>query len=138
MKAKVYYVSPKGSTEKVANIIANECHIVKEPLMPAYMPEGVTLMFLGCEGKKMEKVITEFVGSITKERVVNAALFCANPASSDAAIQQMRQALTAKGVKVMDKSFICRGKGAFGKHPSDVDLEAARAFAAECVKAIFG
>lgn len=138
MKAKVYYVSPKGSAEKIAIAIADACKIVKEPLMPSFMPDGVTLMFLGCEGGKMDKVTKEFVTSLNKKRVAKAALFCTNPAKSDAAILDMKNTLAKEGIEVLEETFVCQGKGFFGKHPSDEDLKEAHAFAEKCVKEVFG
>ena len=49
MNIKVYYVSPKGCAQSVAMAIAKECRSAQEPLMPAYPPENVALMFIGCE-----------------------------------------------------------------------------------------
>ena len=61
MKGRVHYVSPKGCAEMVAEAIAREIKIVKEPLLPAYMPENIILMFLGCEGTKADKTTMEFI-----------------------------------------------------------------------------
>ena len=135
VKGRVHYVSAKGSAEMVAEAIAREMKVVKEPLLPAYMPEGVALMFLGCEGTKADKTTMEFIKSLNKSRVANAALFCCNGKKSDAAIQQMAAALKAQGVNVLPKTFVCNGKGglfAGGKQPSDQELDAARKFATEC------
>ena len=137
MKGRVHYVSPKGCAEAVAEAIAREIQIVKEPLLPAYMPEGIILMFLGCEGTKPDKTTMEFIRSLNNKRVENAALFCCNPKKSDAAITVMRDALKAQGINVLDKSFVCTGKGFLsGKAPTDQDLEEARKFAAEAVKIV--
>ncbi len=137
MKGRVHYVSPKGCAEAVAEAIAREIKIVKEPLLPAYMPEGIILMFLGCEGTKVDKVTMEFIKSLNNKRVENAALFCCNPKKSTAAIEEMRTALKAQGINVLDKSFVCTGKGFLsGKAPTDQDLEEARKFAAEAVKIV--
>ena len=49
----------------------------------------------------------------------------------------MRAALKAQGINVLDQSFVCTGKGFLsGQMPSDADLEAARKFAADCVKTV--
>lgn len=136
MKGRVHYVSPKGSAEMVAEVIARQLKVVKEPLLPAYMPEGIALMFLGCEGTKADKTTLEFISSLNKSRVSNAALFCTNPKKSEAAIAQMRDALTKQGVNVLSKSYVCTGKGMFGRHPSQAELDAAKAFAQECEEAV--
>ena len=141
VKGRVHYVSAKGSAEMVAEAIAREMKVVKEPLLPAYMPEGVALMFLGCEGTKADKTTMEFIKSLNKSRVANAALFACNGKKSDAAIQQMAAALKSVGVNVLPKTFVCNGKGglfAGGHHPSDQELNEARAFANECEKLVLG
>ena len=138
MKGRVHYVSPKGSAEMIAEAIARELKVVKEPLPPAYMPESITLMFLGCEGTNADKVTLEFIKAMNKNRVANVALFSANPKKSDAAIQQMRKELTDRGVNVLKQSFVCQGKGLFGKHPSESDIQAAHKFAAECTREVTG
>ena len=121
MKGRVHYVSPKGSAEAVAEAIARECKIVKEPLMPAYMPEGIVLM--------------------DKKRVENVALFGCNPKMSQAALDEMRSELTARGVNVLKQTFVCSGKGGLfsgGHAPNETDLENARKFAADCIKQVMG
>ena len=75
---------------------------------------------------------------MNESRVSNVALFACNPGKSDAAIEQMRAALTQRGVNVLKKSFVCQGKGFFGSHPTEADLEAARKFAKECVAEVMG
>ena len=137
MKARVHYVSPKGSAEMVAEAIARECKCVKEPLLPAYMPENIAIMFLGCEGGKADKVTMEFISSMSKERVANAALFCCNPKKDPAPIQQMKAALESRGVHVMKQTFVCTGKGLFGKAPSDADLAEAKKFAQSVITELF-
>lgn len=136
MNMKVYYVSPKGCAQAVAMSIAKACRCNQEPLMPAYPPENVALMFIGCEGKKADKVTLEFLESLNTNRVHNAVLFCCSPKQEDAAIAQMREILENKGIKVIDgKAF--PGKGFLsGRAPGEKDLNDAAAFAAECVEKI--
>ena len=134
MKGRLHFVSPKGSAELVAAAIGNEVDMIKEALPPAYMPENVILMFLGCEGGKMDKVTMEFIRTLNPKRVNNAALFCCNPKKDDKAIQQMKDALTAVGVKVLDSTYVCSGKGGLfgGKHPTEEELKGAAKWAKEC------
>ena len=125
----------------VAEAITRAMKVVKEPLLPAYMPEGIALMFLGCEGTKPDKTVMSFIDSLNASRVANAALFCCNGKKSDAAIQIMAAALKQHGINVLPKTLVTNGKGglfAGGKHPSDQELEQARAFANECEKLVLG
>lgn len=135
MLRRLHYVSPKGSAELLAAAISQEIDTVKEALPPAYMPENVALMFLGCEGAKADKVTLEFISTLTAKRVATAALFCCNPKKSDAAIQQMKDALTAQGIKVMDSTYVCSGKGGLlgGKHPAEDEIQGAAKWARQCM-----
>ena len=138
MKARVHYVSPKGAAETIAEVLARECKCVKEPLLPAYMPENVAIMFLGCEGTKADKTTLEFINSLNKNRVANAALYCCNPKKSDAPIAQMKAALEARGVNVMSQTFVAPCKGMFGgKNPGEAECAEAKEFAQKVIKELF-
>ncbi len=139
IKGRVHYVSPKGAAETIAEVIAREVGCPKEALLPAYLPVGTTLMFLGGEGVKMDKTTAEFIKSLNPDRVTYAALYSCNPKLSDAAIQQVKAGLEAQGVKVLDKFFTAPCKGLFGgKMPSEEDLKAAKAWAIECIDKVQG
>ena len=137
MKTRVHYVSPKGSAEQLAEIIARTCECVKEPLLPAYMPENITLMFLGCEGNKPDKVTMEFINVMNSERVRNVALFSCTGGSGEP-IEQMKKALKSRGVNVLDKTLTAPVKGLFGGGPKESDLAAAKQFAQDCMDAVEG
>lgn len=137
MNIKVYYVSPKGCAQTVAMTIAKECRCTQEPLMPAYPPENVALMFIGCEGKKADKVTMEFLESLNTNRVRNAALFCCSPKQEKTAIDQMREVLEGKGINVLEECRTFPGKGFLsGRNPGAKDLEEAAAFARACMEKI--
>ena len=134
IKCRVHYVSPKGCAEMVAESIARVAKVPKEALLPAYLPVGIALMFLGVEGNKVDKTTAEFIKSMNPDRVTYAALFGCNAKLSDVAVQQVKTALEAQGVKVLDKFFVCPGKAMFGgKMPGDEDLKAAAKWAEECI-----
>ena len=134
MRIRVHYVSPKGSAEQVAEAIARTAKCVKEPLLPAYMPENVKLMFLGCEGNKADKVTMDFIASLTPNRVANAALF--HCGKDHQALSQMRSALSDKGIQVLDMTLTAPLKGLFGGGPSPADLDRARQFAEDCIQSL--
>ena len=133
MNIKVYYVSPKGCAQSVAMAIAKEYRSAQEPLMPAYPPENVALMFIGCEGKKADKVTKEFLESLNTNRVRNAAVFACSPKQDESALTEMREVLENKGINVVG-SMAFPGKGFLsGRNPGKEDLDAAAKFAQECV-----
>ncbi len=137
MNIKVYYVSPKGCAEAIAEAISREVKCTKEALMPAYPPENVAMMFIGCEGGKADKVTLEFLNSLNTNRVRNAALYSCNAKRDNVAIEQMREVLAARGINVLKGSIAFPGKSLFGgKRPGAEDLENARKYAKECIEAI--
>ncbi len=129
MRRKVYYMSQRGPAEAVAVAIARVAGCQPEPLLPAYMPENVDLMFLGCEGERADKVTLSFIDSLNPNRVRRAALFqCANIRGE--AANQMRAALAARGISVSERVFTAPNKNLFGRGgPAQADLDEARAFA---------
>lgn len=134
IKCRVHYVSPKGCAEMVAESVARVAKVPKEALLPAYLPVGVALMFLGCEGTKADKITLEFIKSMNPDRVTYAALYGCNAKLSDAALQQVKTALEGQGIKVLDNFFVCPGKALFGgKMPTEADLTAAAKWAEECI-----
>ena len=134
---KIYYVSPKGCAETIAEAISREIRCTKEPLMPAYPPENVGLMFIGCEGSKADKVTLDFLNSVTPNRVRNAALFSCSPKQDTGAIEQMKAVLVEKGINVLDSVKTFPGKGFLsGKNPGNADIEAAKQWADECLTKI--
>ncbi|MCR4578089.1 MAG: hypothetical protein K5784_09305 [Clostridiales bacterium] len=137
MNVKVYYTSPKGCAAAIAKAIASQAGCQAEALMPAYMPENVRLMFMGCEGTKPDKAVLEFLGSLNSNRVRTAALFVCNPKRDPAPMEQMRTVLEDRGIHVLDISAAYPGKGFLsGKKPGPDDILAAEAFARDCLGAL--
>ena len=137
MNIKVYYTSPKGCAAAIAGAIASQAGCQAEALMPAYMPENVRLMFIGCEGVKADKATLECLGSLNPNRVRTAALFVCNPNLDATPLKQMRDVLEDRGITVLDITAAYPGKGFLsGKRPGPNDLLAAEAFARDCLGAL--
>ena len=141
MKTRVHYTSPKGSAEMVAEAIARIATQPKEPLPPAYMPEAVPLMFLGCEesGGKIDKVMQAFISTMDTKRVAHVALFTTSPRGAHATIDAIKQVFVSKGIKVVGDTLITNGKGGFlkgGKQPTDEDLKKAGEWAKKQIDAV--
>ncbi len=133
MIIKVYYVSPKGSALSIADAIARECKCTKEALMPAYMPENVSLMFLGCDGAKADNSTVEFLNSLNNKRVRNAALFACSPKLDTAVVERMKSLLESKELTVVATPPF-PGKGFLsGRKPGEEDFKNAAKFAAEAM-----
>ena len=136
MRTKIYYAGDKPAIQETATVIAQEFKLPSEQLQPAYMPEGLPIAFIGAEDKggKPHKVAIEFINTLDPKRVAAAAIFCTSPKMSDACLKPMREALIARGIKVLDETLVCNGKGFLGgKNPTDEDFENARKFANSCM-----
>ena len=121
----------------IADAIAKELKCTKEALMPAYMPENVSMMFIGCEGGKADKTTLAFLSYLNPSRVRNAALFNCSPKRENGAIIQMREILSAEGINVLEGTKAFPGKGFLsGRRSGQEDLEAARKFARETMNSI--
>ena len=141
MKCRVHYTSPKGCAETIAEVIAREAKQPKEPLPPAYMPEAVPLMFLGCEeaGGKIDKVMSAFVNTMDTGRVTHVALFTTAPKLTSKSAEAIKAVLQGKGIKVMSEILIANGKGglfAGGKLPTNEDLNKAAEWAKKQIEAV--
>lgn len=106
MKYKVYFTSTKKVTDRLAETIAGAIDVSAERLYPAYMPDGVDLMFIGCDGSHADNVVLDFAAHLKPDRVRYAAIFNTNSTLSHRAIDQMRAALSARGVIVLENSLL--------------------------------
>jgi hypothetical protein len=134
VRCKVYYMSQRGSVEIVAEAISSVSGCVTESLLPAYMPENIELMFLGCEGARADRVTMMFIASLNPNRVRSAALFQCARVPGDALVQ-MRAALEARCIRVLTETLTTPIKNAFGRGGPDAEhLDAARNFAQSCLR----
>lgn len=141
MTIRILYYSKGRNTQKVAEAIAQAVQEKAEAVPPAYPADNVRLLFLGSGvyGGKMGKPMAEYIELLSSARVQNVALFGTSGRGGDAAIRQMRQILTGKGIHVLDESFVCRGQFAFfasRNHPDGNDLKAAQEFAKKAVESL--
>ena len=124
MKSIRYY-SKFGHSKQMAQameeIVGAKAATVAEPLTGTvdtlYLGAGV---FLG----KVNSAVIDFISTLKPEDVKEVVLF-GSCAIIDSPVPQMRKALEAKGIKVSNKSFTC--KGSMGPihmgHPNKADLD---------------
>lgn len=126
----IRYYSKFGHSKQMAQAIEEtvgaRAATVAEPL-----PEPVDTLYLGA-GVLLGKVnsdVLDFINTLTPNLVKQVVLF-GSCAIIDSPVPQMRTALEAKGIKVSDKSFTC--KGSMGPihmgHPNKADIDAFRQF----------
>lgn len=124
MKSIRYYSKfghSKRMAQAIEEIVGAKAATVAEPLTGTvdtlYLGAGV---FLG----KVNSAVIDFISTLKPEDVKEVVLF-GSCAIIDSPVPQMRKALEAKGIKVSNKSFTC--KGSMGPihmgHPNKADLD---------------
>ena len=91
------------------------------------------------EGAEFESLAAEHEIPIRKNRCVLYFFF--QDMEVEPAIQIMADALKQQGINVLPKTLVTNGKGGLfsgGHHPSEQELNEARAFANECEKLVLG
>jgi flavodoxin len=139
MNIKVLYFSKSGNTRKLAEAIAEKLNTPTESIPPAYPLDNVKVLFLGSGvyGGKIDQKMVDFIKTLDNKKVKNVALFGTAGSTQDSAIQAMKQQLTARGINVLDESYLCLGKFfLFFKlgHPNAEEIKGAQEFAEKVVK----
>ncbi|HEX3027061.1 MAG TPA: flavodoxin family protein [Clostridia bacterium] len=139
MNIKVMYYSKGGNTKKVAQTISQAINQPAESIPPAYPAENIRLLFLGggVYGGKLDPKLTEYINTLTPEKIKNVALFSTSGSGQGDGIRLMKEALEKKGLHVLDENFVCCGKYfIFFKrnHPDADELKAAQDFAKKAVE----
>ena len=112
--------------QAIEKLVGAKAATVAEPLTGSvdtlYLGAGVLL-------GKVNSDVLDFINTLTPNLVKQVVLF-GSCAIIDSPVPQMRTALEAKGIKVSDKSFTC--KGSMGPihmgHPNKADIDAFRQF----------
>lgn len=126
----IRYYSKFGHSQKMAQAIEDIVG-VKAATVAQPLTESVDTLYLGA-GVMLGKVngeVINFINTLMPETVKEVVLF-GSCAIIDSPVPQMRKALEARGIKVSDNSFTC--KGSMGPihmgHPNKTDIENFRKF----------
>jgi|SRR5271157_3188806 flavodoxin len=138
MNCKVLYHTTTGNTKKVAEAIAAAVGAVATPIKNSPAVDGTDLLFIG-DGvyagtvhRKTKKYIKSLKGSTIKKAAVFSTF-----GGQDNANAVLKQLLSDQGIPVAQECFSCRGKAwwiANRKHPTDLELSAAKEFAVKLAK----
>ncbi len=133
----IRYYSKFGHTEQMVKAIESLVE-AKAETVESPVAEPVDVLFLGA-GVFLGKVngaVDKFIASLDPDRVGCVVLF-GSCAIIDSPVPQMRKALEARGIKVCDKSFTCKGSMGplYGGHPNTADIDNFKAFVKEIMDA---
>jgi flavodoxin len=133
MTIRVVFHSQTGNTRKVAEAIAEELGVRAEEISGVSGLSGVDLLFIGdgIYAQKIHKSTDDFISGLDGQSVKHAAVF-GTYGGMRQGLAEMQRKLRARGIRVFDESFGCRGRAWLlfnRRHPSDDELAASRKFA---------
>lgn len=130
MKTAIRYYSKFGHTTKMANIVG-ELTNTRPELATVRLTESVDTLYLGAGVflGKVDNSIVEFIKTLSPDMVKRVVCF-GSSAIIKSPVPQMRKLLEARGIKVSEKEFTCRGSmgPVHSGHPNKKDLDNFRQF----------
>ena len=134
MKIAIRYYTKTGNTKKLAEAIGSainvEAKTVDEPLT-----EDVDILFLGSAvyAAGIDSKIKDFIANINVN--VGEVINFSSAALIESTYSQVKKQVEAKGLKMSEDEFHCRGAFKFVHrgHPNDEDLKNAQEFAKRIV-----
>ena len=134
MKIAIRYYTKTGNTKKLAEAIGSainvEAKTVDEPLT-----EDVDILFLGSAvyAAGIDSKIKDFIANINVN--VGEVVNFSSAALIESTYSQVKKQVEAKGLKMSEDDFHCRGAFKFVHrgHPNDEDLKNAQEFAKRIV-----
>ena len=134
MKIAIRYYTKTGNTKKLAEAIGSAINVdaktVDEPLT-----EDVDILFLGSAvyAAGIDSKIKDFIANINVN--VGEVVNFSSAALIESTYSQVKKQVEAKGLKMSEDEFHCRGAFKFVHrgHPNDEDLKNAQEFAKRIV-----
>lgn len=100
IKIKILYYPEKGKIATFTNILAEEYELKADKIPPAYECSRDRLLFAGITaGKSLDDALARFLRGLSKDKVQYVAIYTDAP---DAAIETMKELITAAGAVVVD------------------------------------
>ena len=134
MKIAIRYYTKTGNTKKLAEAIGSainvEAKTIDEPLT-----EDVDILFLGSAvyAAGIDKKVKDFIESINVN--VGEVVNFSSAALIESTYKQVKKQVEAKGLKMSENEFHCRGAFKFVHrgHPDNTDLKNAQEFAKKVI-----
>ncbi len=134
MKIAIRYYTKTGNTKKLAEAIGSainvEAKTIDEPLT-----EDVDILFLGSAvyAAGIDKKVKDFIESINVN--VGEVVNFSSAALIESTYKQVKKQVEAKGLKMSENEFHCRGAFKFVHrgHPDKTDLKNAQEFAKKVI-----
>ena len=131
MTYAIRYYTRTGHTKQLADAFSEVLGVPAETTKTA-LSEPCDILFFGggLYAASLDANIKSFIDSLNPELIGKAVLFTSSAINSGV-YGKMRKALEARGIKVEDDNFYCKGAFKFiaAGHPDDEDIAAAKEFA---------
>lgn len=100
IKIKILHYPEKGKIATFTNMLAEEYELKADKIPPAYECSRDRLLFAGITaGKSLDDALARFLRGLSKDKVQYVAIYTDAP---DAAIETMKELITAAGAVVVD------------------------------------
>ena len=133
MKTAVRFFSRGGNTQKLALAIAGAVDAQPKPI-PEPITEKTDLLFLGASiyAGGVDAAVRNYINTLDPSMVGEVVVF-STAAIKTSAFAQMQKLLMARGLRVSDREFHCRGQftALHRGRPNADDLAQAKAFASQ-------
>ena len=134
MKIAIRYYTKTGNTKKLAEAIGSAIN-VEAKTMDEPLTEDVDILFLGSAvyAAGIDSKIKDFIANINVN--VGEVVNFSSAALIESTYSQVKKQVEAKGLKMSEDEFHCRGAFKFVHrgHPNDEDLKNAQEFAKRIV-----
>lgn len=131
MSTAVVYQTMTGHSRKIARSAASALSVEAQPIAGATLPADCRLLFIvgGIYSGKSDPRLIRWIEELDARDIRLAVLMGASV--SEKAQPMLRAALSAKGIRVLEEEFHCRGSFLFFRfgHPNRQELKEAAAFA---------
>ena len=124
MKAKSMHYSKTetGNVEVLAGEIGTVYKCVADQIPPAYPCEGEKVVFIGIEGKGIDRQVTDFCRDFTPERVKNVAFYLVG-AADDSHLSHIKEILKKNGINIAGDTLIIPVKNSLFKKGKVTDAD---------------
>ena len=134
MKVAIRYYSKTGNMKKLAEAIGDEINVEAKSVDEA-LTEDVDILFLGSAiyAAGIDKKIKDFIANINVN--VGEIVNFSSAALIESTYKQVKKEVEAKGIKMSENEFHCRGAFKFVHRgrPNEDDLNDVRQFAKKIV-----
>ena len=130
MKYAIRYYSKFGHSKQMSEAIESLVG-VKSATVAEPIAEAVDILFLGAGVflGSVNRSVMQFIDALTPDKVGCVVLF-GSCAIIESPVPQMRKTLEARGIKVSEQSFTCKGSmgPVYSGHPNAQDIADFQAF----------